>query len=145
MALAIPALHLPGPLLAKFLTDARYAVTLVNADDPANSRAVCAQIVQDDASDTVARIVTVQEWCFDRATFLPLRVKFRLPDNLNAAHYGEAVIEFTDYRLVGGSLFPFRMVTHEEGQLLAVARVTSVSLNEPISPLEFQSATGGSR
>jgi hypothetical protein len=46
--------------------------------------------------------------------------------------------EFSDFRSVGGILFPFRIVNHIGGQLISDITITAYLLNEPIADTFFK-------
>jgi len=46
--------------------------------------------------------------------------------------------EFSDFRSVGGILFPFRIVNHIGGQLISDITITAYLLNEPIADAFFK-------
>jgi hypothetical protein len=46
--------------------------------------------------------------------------------------------EFSDFRSVGGILFPFRIVNNIGGQLISDITITAYLLNEPIADSFFK-------
>jgi hypothetical protein len=143
MAQASPPLHLPGLILARVLDSKDYTVILVGKDEVNGVAATKIRISLD--TDLISSLVTPQDWYFDMATGLPLRVENRLPDQRHPENYATAAEEFSDFRIVSGLLAPFRIKTYEEGKFLAEAAIAAVVFNSGVALTEFRNPVGGAR
>src|SRR5919108_1487682 len=123
---------LPGYVLFAELNNPIY--TLASAGSASVQGIAAIHIHISDDSDAVGKLVTAQDWFFDPATFLPLRVEFRLPTNENAADYSVASMDFADYRQTNGVMLPFRIAYSQDGQVSAIAMVDKAIFNSGIPP-----------
>jgi hypothetical protein len=135
VVLASPPLHLPGLVLYRQLASREYSMKFIGTETVAGRAAVHIQTCLERTE--VSTLITVQEWFFDAATGLPLRVEFRIPDTKIASDYIEAAAEFSDFRAVNGLLLPFRITSYHDKQLWTVAQVGSVAVNAGVNPAEF--------
>jgi hypothetical protein len=87
-----------------------------------------------------------QIWHFDNQTGLPLRVEFRLPAELGSHKSQQGTTELSDYRSVGGVLYPFHIVTQVFGGLPEIITIQSVtpSPTVPTAPSAGNSQAGDS-
>jgi len=138
---ASPPLHLPALVLLRQLANADYSFTVAGTAAVQGRPAAVVRSVL--GSNEVSRAVTPQVWFFDLETGLPLRVEYRVPDNLNALDTAEASVEFGDYRSLQGMLVPFRMVVTQGKSGAWTVTVQSVAFNTGISPTEFDAVDGG--
>lgn len=92
-------------------------------------------------TDIVQQTLSIQDWYFDPATALPLRVEYRIPDTSNPSLFISAAADFSDFRPVQGVLFPFRIVAYQEGNSKNVMTITSVSVNQPLASTDFDLPT----
>jgi len=143
MALANLPFHLPAVLLLRELNDSTYSITWQGTVTLGGVTAARIRISLD--TDSVASLVTPQDWYFDSSTGLPLRVEHRLPDNLRPEIFTAAAEEFSDFRAVARVAVPFRMVSYGDGEQIAVIMVSSVDFNSGIPPGSFDLPTGGAR
>jgi hypothetical protein len=90
-------------------------------------------------------MVTPQTWYFDTSSGLPVRVELRLPAVVGPRLYAPTVVDFSDYRNVGGALYPFRIVRSEFGKQSAVVTLQSVDVNKPIPSGDFDGPAGGAQ
>ena len=143
ITLANPPLHLPALFLTTVLGNKQYSVNFVGKADVNGAPAVKVRISLD--TDPLSSLVTPQDWYFDAASAIPLRVEHRLPDNRRPENFVLAADEFADFRVVAGLLVPFKITSYEEGKLVAVETVTAVSFNNGLTSSEFDAPTGGAQ
>ncbi len=141
MAMANPPLHLPGVVLLRELMDPSYSITLEDVGLVGGTAAACVRTRSE--RHVVARTLTPQVWCFDLVTGLPLRVGYRIAQNLNASRSREGSAEFSDFRSVNGILVPFRIDADEGPQQKSLITVKSVAFDTGVNPAEFDAPTGG--
>src|SRR5712692_89074 len=141
MALASFPPHLPGVVLLKELLDPSYALTVMAPALVAGRQAIRVRTCLD--SDPATAAVTPQEWLFDASTGLPMRVEYRWPDNFNAERFLNVSADLGDYHLVAGILVPFRIAHYVQSEQVATFIFSSVTLNNGLSPTDFDFPTGG--
>jgi len=106
-------------------------------------RGTPADVVEFDLSEhdsgpaPIVRDVTKQRFFFDRVSGLPLKVEYdNLAENDSNAKT-KTEIYYSDYRLVRGTLVPFRQDTYADGELQSTLILTSVQFNLGLSDSEF--------
>ena len=97
-----------------------------------------------DESDEVGSWVTPQDWYFDPATSLPLRVKYRIPSPRNAKDFDEVTVDFGDFRPTAAMMLPYRLVYSVEGHSLT-ATISSATFNTGLPAPEFDLSAGGAQ
>lgn len=83
-----------------------------------------------------------QIWWFDASTHLPIRVDFTLPAEFGSINSFSGPIELSDYRSVGGILYPFKVVTAIPGKPPEVIVLESVTQDSTPSTNQFNSIGG---
>lgn len=137
-ALASPPLYLPGFVLAKALQYPHMSVRLIHDNDSA--------LIHVETSwdlNAVTAFITPQHWYFDPNTFLPVSVKYRVPDVSNAANARAASLEFDDFRSVSGLLMPFHLVSRGPDGRTRTFTVSAAETNGPTDPRHFEVNGGG--
>jgi len=124
-------------LLAKQLADSTYSTQQMSLTS-SESKPVRA------ISIGPTEIPVGQIWLFDNATNLPLRIEFRLPAELGSRLSFPGTVDLSDYRNVGGILYPFRIVTQLRGGLPEIITIQSVtpSATTPTVPNMVNSEAG---
>jgi hypothetical protein len=123
------------------------AILLNESQDPDFSFRYAGQAVLDSKSVSVIVFSSgliqfpSQVWYFD-ATNLPVQVTFNLQAKIGArqSHFG--LVALSDYHLVSGVLYPFRIVTNTPEKLPQIIVVQSVNTSAPASPNEFNGPAG---
>lgn len=133
--------YLPELVLYTELSGQKYTLTFVGNSTLEGKAAIHVHISDD--SDSVGKLVTPQEWYFDAASSLPLRVEFRLPSNENAADYSTAAFDFSDYQAAGGVLVPLRLTYFQDGKAVGVVSVSTARLNTGVLSSDFDAPEGG--
>ncbi|MBI3662083.1 MAG: hypothetical protein HY234_03410 [Acidobacteria bacterium] len=133
--------HLAALVLFRALSDPRYKLVWIGLEPFGTGQLAHVRISLE--IDEVTSVTTVQDWYFDPASGLPLRVEYRLPANSNALSFLNAAVEFSDFRMVSGVAVPFQIMLYEEGQKVGVAKLNSVVFNAGLSPSEFHTPAGG--
>ena len=82
-------------------------------------------------------VVSPQIWYFDTSTGLPVRVEFRSPDTRKPTNSFPSAVDLSDYQLVSGVAYPFKVVSSLDGQNQIVFTIQSVVVNSGISPSAF--------
>lgn len=141
MAQAVRPWHLPGVVLNRELADPAYTLTLAGPAAVNGTAALHVHISLD--ADKVSAEVTPQEWYFDAATGLPLRVEYRLPDSLRPDSFDKAAAEFSRFQRVNGILIPMQIVVYGNEARAAVITMSSVVFNSGLTALDFELPTGG--
>lgn len=140
-ALVIPPLV--GPVLLSEFQDANHSFTN-DGTTTLNSKTV-------NVIETVSTVpvdtyyVTAQTWYLDAATRLPVRVEYKVPAVTNPGVSFTGALDFSDWRPVFGTLYPFHIVRYWEGRQVEVITVQSVNLNGTISASDFDPPTGGAQ
>jgi hypothetical protein len=86
--------------------------------------------------------LSVQDWCFDSTTSLPVRAEFRLPADVGSSMSPRGVFDFADYRSVSGVMYPFFIGLPGQGGLPEIIVITSVNTSGSAVSREFNSAAG---
>jgi hypothetical protein len=97
-----------------------------------------------DDSDTTGHLFTPQDWYFDPATALPLRVEYQIPMSLNPSDSFRASIDFSNFQAVSGILIPFQL-SIAEGPVSMTSTVTSAAFNTAVNSSAFAPSDGGAQ
>jgi hypothetical protein len=143
VGIANSPLHLPAEVLADAIANPQYSVVLSGKTTLNGAAAIKLRISL--TTDMLSALISTQDWYFDPASGLPLRVEHRIPDTRRPENYVVAAEDFADFRTVSGLLTPFKITSYEEGALVAVETVTAVSFNNGLSPTDFDAPTGGAQ
>lgn len=140
-ALFIPALV--APVLLREFQDQNYSLesggtTMLGSEPVEVVRTSC-------RTGQMEALVTPQTWYFDAATSLPARIEFRMPAAAGPRLYISAAADFSDYRNIAGSLYPFHITSSRLGKQTNVITVQSLNPNAAIPASEFDAPTGGVR
>jgi hypothetical protein len=127
--------HLPAIILSGLLANANCNITSVGQATINGQAAIQVHFHID--TDIVQQTLSIQDWYFDPATSLPIRVEYRIPDTSNPTIFISAAADFSDFRPVQGVLFPFRLLAYQDARPQAVLTLTSVAVNQPISSSDF--------
>jgi hypothetical protein len=93
-------------------------------------------------SDPDLPALPAQEWYFDTVTSLPARVEFQLPTAIGSKVSFTGVVEVSDYRSVGGVLYPFNILTRLERDQSELIVLQSVSPSATTLSNNFNGAAG---
>lgn len=93
-------------------------------------------------SDPDIPALPAQKWYFDTATNLPARVEFQLPAAVGSKMSIAGVVEISDYKSIGGVLYPFNIVTRPEGGPPELIVMQSVSPSAATLSNDFNGAAG---
>jgi hypothetical protein len=123
------------------------AILLKESQDPNFSMLFSGTAIQD--SKPVSVIVFIfgllkfpaQIWTFDSAN-LPIQVDFRLPARIGARRSRHGLVVLSDYRSVGGVLYPFRIVSPVWGQLSQIVTLQLVASGATAPTNEFNGPAG---
>lgn len=144
VARVISAYHLPALIFANVLNNTRFSVTDAKVVTLNNSPVMHVRVI--DESDMISSTVSGQEWYLDEASFLPVAVRYRIPDKYDALAGGAkqtpVLIEFSSYQKVDGMLVPFHLRTTIEGSV-SDAQISSMNCNTGLSASDFAIAVGG--
>jgi len=127
--------HLPVMILSAFLASANCSI--VSAGQTTINGHAAIQIHFHIDTDVVQQTLSIQDWYFDSATALPLRVEYRIPDTSNPTIFIGAAADFSDFRPVQGVLFPYRVTAYQDDKALAALTLTLVAVNQAISSSDF--------
>ena len=97
-----------------------------------------------DDSDATGHLFTPQDWYFDPATALPLRVEYQIPMSLNPSDSYRASMDFSNFQAVSGILIPFQL-SIAEGPVSMTSMVTSATFNTAVNSSVFAPSTGGAQ
>jgi hypothetical protein len=131
--------HLPAMILSGLLANANCNITSAGQTTINGQAAIHIQFHVD--TNIVTQTLSIQDWYFDPATGMPLRIEYRIPDTSNPSLFISAAADFSDFRPVQGVLFPFRVVAYQEGNSKNVMTITSVSVNQPLASTDFDLPT----
>ena len=93
-------------------------------------------------SDPDLPALPAQIWYFDATTSLPARVEFQLPAAVGSKVSFTGVVEVSDYRSVGGVLYPFKIVTRPERGQPETIVLQSLSPSAVTLQNDFNGAAG---
>lgn len=136
VALAAQPFELPFVILAAALRDPAFSAVVVDSPPGAPLH-----IKIEDETDVVSQAVTGEDWFFDRATKLPTRVEYRLPDVVDAAKSEPASCDYIAFQAVNGMSLPKELHVVEPGGT-AEMFIDSVDFNEAVAP-DFDMPAGG--
>jgi hypothetical protein len=94
-----------------------------------------------DNSDSMGQMVTGQEWYFDPASYLPVRVEYKWPDKTDLNYSVPGALEFSDYNAVNGVNVPYQLKI-QVSQLVLQATVTSAVFNSGLPASTFDPPEG---
>jgi hypothetical protein len=94
-----------------------------------------------DNSDSMGQLVTGQEWYFDPASYLPVRVEYKWPDKRNPNDTSPGALEFSNYNAVNGVNVPYQLKI-QVSQLILQATVTSAVFNSGLPASTFDPPAG---
>jgi hypothetical protein len=94
-----------------------------------------------DNSDSIGQLVTGQEWYFDPASYLPVRVEYKWPDKRNPNDSSPGALEFSNYKAVSGVNVPYQLQIQVR-QLILQATVTSAVINSGLPASTFDPPAG---
>ena len=84
-----------------------------------------------------------QRWYFDTTSGLPTRIEFKLPAEIGQTQNFPGIVTLSDYRAVGGVLYPFQIVTFLRRQK-ATETITLLSVTpSTAAPSVGNAAVGG--
>jgi hypothetical protein len=87
--------------------------------------------------------VPAQRWYFDTNSGLPSRIEFKLPAEIGQTQNFPGIVTLSDYRAVGGVLYPFHIVTFIRRQK-ATETITLLSVTpSSAAPSAGNAAVGG--
>jgi len=127
--------HLAASQLLKRLNDTRYGFAALDDSQAAGRSA--ARIKTWLNGTSLIQTLTTQIWFIDKATGLPLRVEYTLPDRHNANLQGHFAAELSDWRPVSGVLVPFHITTYLAQLKISDANISTLSFNSGISAADF--------
>ena len=134
--------HLPAVLLYSELSNANYSFHFVGQTTVGGRPAI--QVHAEDDSDSIGPIVTPQEWYFDVASNIPLRVEYRLPDAARGTKWTEGSMDFSSFQLVKGMLIPFGLAV-TDGPISLQITAVSATVNENLPANTFTPSVGASQ
>jgi hypothetical protein len=134
-------IHLPAVILATRLANPNYSMTLAGQTQLNGQPAIRVHFTID--SDIVQETLGVEDWFFDPASGLPLRIEYRVPDTFDALKFVPAAAEYSNFQTVQGVAVPFRIIGYEDGSPRSIVTVSSVTINSQIVSSDFDLAGGG--
>lgn len=132
------AFHNPIFVLYAELQNQNYSFQYVGVGTVEGNAAI--HIHAADNSDSIGQLVTPQEWYFDPATFLPMRVEFKAPDERNAQGSTPVSEEFSNYQTASGFVIPYQIKIQIGPQLL-MANISSATVNSGLPASTFDPPT----
>jgi hypothetical protein len=131
--------YLPPYVLLQELQNSVYTLKYVGAVQLNGTNVI--QVHISDDSDTMGTLVTPQEWYFDSASFLPVRVQVREPANENPSNYSTATYDFSHFVSVNGVLVPYAS-SFSDDTTNEVPTITTVTFNSGVSQSVFDPPQG---
>jgi hypothetical protein len=135
-----------APVLAQELANPKMSVRFKDNETLGTvSVAVVTTALETDYPDNV---VTPQTWYFDTSTGLPVRIEFRAPDIHQPTNFIPTAVDLSNFQLVSGVAYPFKVVSSVDSQTQVVFIVQSVVVNSGIAPSTFDGqfvSTGSAR
>jgi hypothetical protein len=132
--------YLPPYVLFQELNNPIYTLKYVGPVQLNGNQVI--QVHISDDSDPVGTQVTPQEWYFDPVSFLPVRVQFREPANENAADYGNATFDMSQFTLFDAVLAP-ATISYSNGVVSETITIGAVTFNSGVSQSVFDPPQGG--
>jgi hypothetical protein len=133
--------HIPALVLFSEINNAGYSFAFLGTKTLNGVNAIHVQTRDD--SDAIGTAYTSQDWYFNPATGLPVRVEFQIPTDQNSKDSLQASIDFSNFRVISGVLVPLQLDI-AEGPATCTAAVSSVAFNANVDPNGFKSSTNGS-
>jgi hypothetical protein len=131
--------HLPVFVLIQAMANVNVSLDYVGPCVARGANAVKIHVHND--SDAIQQALSIQDWYFDATSGLPLRVEYRLHDAGNALYYMSAAVEFSDFRMVQGVVFPFQVSSFLDGTLRGTLTLSSFTLNPTVASSDFDIPT----
>lgn len=131
--------HIPAIVLVYEINNPGYAFAFLGTTPLNGINTIHVQIRDD--SDLTGHLFTPQDWYFDPATNLPLRVEYLLPVSQNPSECLPATLDFSAFKSVSGILVPFQL-TFAEGSVASVATVSSAAFNSTVNSAGFAPTSG---
>jgi hypothetical protein len=128
--------HMPGVLIHSLLASANASLVFISqpSSDPQYMHVYASvQLAQANKS-----YLTQQEWEFDPATNLPIKVTFYLPDVRNSIHDGNATIQYTAWQNATGVLVPQSLSVFSDGVLQSTVTLSVPLFNQGLTLSDFQ-------
>lgn len=125
--------YLPGLVLARELADTHWVPSFVGAETLAGIPVLHLRLNNRTSKVPAGRLQ--QDWYFDAASHLPLRVEFQLP---GAAGWERDSLEFSSYALVSGMQMPMELAFYQNETLSVHDVVSRVQINANPSPALFE-------
>ena len=138
---AQPPFHLPAVMLSRELNDPNCSFSFVGVA-PLNGVSAI-HIRSQVNTGPIETVLSVHDWYFDAVRGLPLRVEYLTPSNSNMTDNKLAAADFSNYKTVNGVGVPFTITASEDGHVVSIATVVSISFNNGIAPADFDLTTGG--
>ncbi len=140
-AMFVPALV--GPILLQKLQNQSYSIRY-GGMGTIGTRPV---VIVSTAAETTypENVVTPQTWYFDASTTLPARVEFRSPVPKYLWNYVTERLDFSDFRPIAGTVFPFLISFSVDGNedALQTFSLNTISVNANIALSDFDAPSGG--
>jgi hypothetical protein len=135
MALFRTATHIPIVVLSQMLANPSCNIEYAGTTTINGQAAIQVHLHID--TDILQQTFSVQDWYFDPATGLPLRLEYRLPGAGIPLQFASAAVDFSDFRPVQGVLFPFHLLSYRSGFVRSTISFSSITLNGPIASSDF--------
>ena len=124
-----------APVLAQELANPKMSLRFKDNETLGTvSVAVVTTALETDYPDNV---VTPQTWYFDTSTGLPVRVEFRAPDIHDPLNFIPTAVDLSNFQLISGVAYPFKVVSSVDSQTQVVFIVQSVVVDSGIAPSTF--------
>jgi hypothetical protein len=138
-AMFVPALV--GPVLLQELQNQSYSIRFSGTDTIGTESVL---IITTAAETTYPdNVITPQSWYFDASTGLPVRVDFRSPAPRYPASYVNERFDYSDFRVIAGTIFPFQISLSINGQPVQTFGINTISVNASVPPSDFDAPSGG--
>jgi hypothetical protein len=131
--------HIPALVLLNELNNSGYTFVFLGPATINGNNAIHVQTC--DNSDIIGHFFTAQDWYFDPATGLPLRVEYSYPISQDYRESVHGSIDFAEFKPVTGILVPFQLTMHD-GPISSVASINSVVFNTTLDAKGFTPSTG---
>jgi len=127
--------HLAASQLLKRLNDSRYGFAALDDSQAAGRPAARIKIWFNGTN--LIQTLTTQVWFIDKASALPLRVEYVVPDLHNASLQGHFAVDLSDWRTISGVLVPYRITTYLDQLKVYEANISTLSFNSGILAADF--------
>jgi hypothetical protein len=138
-AMFVPALI--GTVLLQELLNQNYSIRFGGADTIESQSVLIVTTVAETAYPD--NVITPQTWYFDTSTGLPIRVDFRSPAPNYPASYVNERFDFSDFRVIAGTIFPFQISLSINGQPVQKFGINTISVNASVPSSDFDAPSGG--